>query len=300
MARVSGFKLALKAIIKYFESEPKKVFSYRQLSQLLYTQGRGEWLLPESMSPQRFVDELIKHTPMRLVEILSVGHQTYTTTNLKRYIYGDVSPFEVALSIRSNTYLSHYSSIFLLGLTEQLPKAIYVTLEQSEKINQQSLTIDQETIDQAFTKPQREPSFYYQYLDYRIILLNGKFSKKAGLSRSNTVFGVNLPITGLERTLVDITVRPAYAGGVTEVLKAYERAADTLSVNKLLSILAKLDYIYPYHQAIGFYLQKASIYKERQLALLKEKPQEYDFYLTYNIGEKEYSKEWRLYYPKNL
>ena len=33
-----------------------------------------------------------------------------------------------------------------------------------------------------------------------------------------------LKVTGIERTLIDIAVRPVYAGGVFEVLKAYKLA----------------------------------------------------------------------------
>jgi predicted transcriptional regulator of viral defense system len=190
--------------------------------------------------------------------------------------------------------------MFLLGLTEQLPKVIYVTFEQTFKAKNKNLDINQESIDTAFGKVQREPDHYFTYLDYKIVLLNSKFSNKAGASRSSSIFGKNLPVTNIERTLIDITVRPAYSGGVTEVLKAYERAANIVSINKLVSILLKLDYIYPYHQSIGFYLQKSGCYKERQIDLLREKEKIYDFYLTYNMLSKEYSKEWHLYYPSSF
>lgn len=298
MARISKFKKALNSITSYFENSQKKVFTYPELNGILVVEGR-EWDLPETMSLGKFTEELVRHTHLEKVTIPSIGSQLYTSDTLERFIYKNASPFEVALSIKPNTYLSHYSSMFLLGLTEQLPKVIYVTFEQSEKAVT-NIFLQQETIDEAFTKPQREPSHYYQYAEYRIILLNGKFSRKSGLSRSSSIFGQNLSITGLERTLIDIAVRPAYSGGVSEVLKAYERAADKLSVNKLASILSKLDFIYPYHQTIGFYLEKAGVYKEKQIDILRENKKVYDFYLTYNMSDKEYSKEWRLYYPKNF
>jgi len=65
-------------------------------------------------------------------------------------------------------------------------------------------------------------------------------------------------------------------------------------------VLKKLSYIYPYHQAIGFYLQKAGVYTDMQIRLLKKFQFEFDFYLTHQMKETEYSKEWRLYYPKGF
>ena len=94
-------------------------------------------------------------------------------------------------------------------------------------------------------------------------------------------------VTDIERTLIDVTVRPIYAGGVFEVLK-------------LAATLKKLDYIYPYHQAVGFYLERAGVYRESSISLLKKFGFKYDFYLMHQIKEKEYSKKWRLYFPKGL
>jgi hypothetical protein len=83
-------------------------------------------------------------------------------------------------------------------------------------------------------------------------------------------------------------------------LKAYKLARPKVSVNKLAATLKKLDYIYPYHQAIGFYLERAGVYTESSIALLRKFDFKYDFYLTHQIKEKAYSERWRLYFPKGL
>ena len=299
MAGVSKFKKALSSISAYLDSFSKRVFSDKEINDIFY-QKKEEWDLPERMYKKDFIEQLENHLSFKYVNINCIGNQKYVSSELERYTYGDVSPFEVALSIRSNTYLSHFSSMFLLGLTEQLPKVIYVTFEQTSKLRDKAIKINQDSIHTAFSKAQREPDHYFAYQDYKIVLLNSKSSNKAGVSRSNSIYGKNLPIANIERTIIDITVRPAYSGGVTEVLKAYEKAANVLSINKIMSILSKLDYIYPYHQAIGFYLEKSGRYKERQIDLLREKEIIYDFYLTYNMSNREYSNKWNLYYPKNF
>jgi hypothetical protein len=66
-------------------------------------------------------------------------------------------------------------------------------------------------------------------------------------------------------------------------------------------MLKKLNYIYPYHQAIGYYIEKAGNYNDAQIELLREKFKfERDFYLTYQMKDTKYSKKWRLYYPNNF
>ena len=106
-------------------------------------------------------------------------------------------------------------------------------------------------------------------------------------------------MTNVERTLIDITVRPVYSGGVSEVLKAFTLAREHISVNRLAAMLKKLAFIYPYHQVVGFYLERAG-YRSSSLDLFRSMPREFDFYLEHNLKEKTYVKEWRLFIPKWL
>ncbi len=67
---------------------------------------------------------------------------------------------------------------------------------------------------------------------------------------------------------------------------------------KMASYLDQIDYIYPYDQVIGFYLEKAG-YDESTLKLF-DKKKEFNFYLTYNIRNKNFSDRWKLFYPKGF
>jgi len=79
----------------------------------------------------------------------------------------------------------------------------------------------------------------------------------------------------------------------------YMITKDKIDVPKLVSMLNKMKYIYPYHQAIGFYMENAG-YKDCDLNLLREINIIYDFYLTYAMTEKSYSKKWKIFYPKDF
>ena len=57
--------------------------------------------------------------------------------------------------------------------------------------------------------------------------------------------------------------------------------------------------MYPYHQAIGFLMQRVG-YSETDYRRLQALGLDYDFYLGHGLKEPAYSEDWRLYYPANL
>ncbi len=187
------------------------------------------------------------------------------------------------------------SALFLHGIIRKPPRFIYITSEQREKVAK-TLTseLEQDNIDNAFSKHHRQTNAKCSYKGIEITLLNGMFTNRTGVMNLS-----DKPTTSLERTLIDITVRPSYGGGATEVLKAFISAKDKIDADVLVSYLDRFDYTYPYYQSIGFYLEKAE-YNTLQIPKLKKRKKFVDFYLDYAIEEPAYSKDWRLFYPKNL
>mgnify|MGYP000533613284 CR=1 FL=1 len=72
------------------------------------------------------------------------------------------------------------------------------------------------------------------------------------------------------------------------------------SINKLAAYLRTLNFTYPYHQAIGFYLERAGDYSDSQINLIRQFPIEFDFYLTYQMKNPDYNERWRLFIPKGF
>mgnify|MGYP000190431234 CR=1 FL=1 len=88
--------------------------------------------------------------------------------------------------------------------------------------------------------------------DTKVALLMGQYTGQLGVIDMTMDDRYQIQVTNLERTLIDMTVRPTYSGGVFEVLNAFRSAARLgLSVNKLSALLQNLEFVYPYHQAIG-------------------------------------------------
>ena len=131
------------------------------------------------------------------------------------------------------------------------------------------------------------------------MLLNGKFTNEAGVETIQFRKRA-LRVTNLARTVIDLVVRPQYSGGAKGVLEAVRRARGRASVRDLATILGTVDHVYPYHQALGFYLEAAG-YPESETNILLEMGLKYDFYLEHQAASPTVlDARWRVHYSAPL
>lgn len=291
----SRIHIAKADILSYFDQQQQQIFKLTELQSIL-AKNRASWRLAQSTNTRKFIDYLSTHAKLKILRF-PLPHRNET-----RYIWGEVPLIEVVLSLKPNSYFSHYTAVRLHGLTEQVPKVIYLNHEQHLR-SQITGELEQNKIDIAFRNKQRLSNNVTQIGDIGVCLINGKNTGELGVVSETMQYDSETPVkvrvTNLERTLIDIVTRPAYAGGIYEVLKAFELAKDQVSANALAAMLHKIQHTYPYHQAIGFYMERAG-YKEKALELMRKFPMEFDFYLTNAMGQKDYIKEWKLFVPKGF
>jgi hypothetical protein len=292
MPKPSRLMLARSQISSFFSESTQKVFSQRQLASIL-KQNRTTWNLAAHTTADEFISFLTSKCGLLTHTLRSAayGHQI-TRHSCKR-----ASPYEVALSIKSNAYLCHGTAAVLHGLCSPTLETIFLNAEQSPKPSPGKLT--QEGIDRAFAAKQRQSNLTYQAGTISVTVIAGKNTKRFGVQEIKGPNSETLAVTSLARTLIDIVVRPAYAGGIQQVIHAYHSAIDRVSVDELMDVLKKLDYIYPYHQAIGFVMQQAGFAK-KAYGRMREPGLKHDFYVAHCMQQRNYSEEWRLYYPTSL
>lgn len=292
MARPSSLSRAQPAIERHLSERSQRVFRRTDFDRLL-KEKRDDWKLAKQINSATLITTLLATTRLREVVLTSADYPSVT-----RYMWGTASSFEVALSIKPHAYLCHLSAAFLHNLTDQIPSTIYVNAEQSPKPEPEG-QLTQDALTRAFARPQRTSRLIYAYDNARIVVLAGKNTGRLEVGEVQGTGDETLEVTKLERTLIDLVVRPTYAGGLPTVIDAYRAAKDRVSINTLRATLKKLRYVYPYHQAIGFVMERAGFAKE-SCDMLFALGTPFDFYLTHAMVETDYDPKWRLFFPKGL
>lgn len=284
--------LAGPSIVEQFDSSSKRVYRFRDIEYIL-ANDREKWNLARATRTEEFLKFLIATGDLR-EEVLAFPQQTETL-----FVWKNASPFLIAAAARPHAYLCHETAMFLHGLRDGELQNIYINAEQRPHSPSDG-PLRQHAIDNAFKRPQRLTKNQAKLGKHTLHLINGMHTSGLGVVTKNDPDGRPLRVTGVERTLIDITVRPAYAGGSASVLEAFRRAHGSFTVAGLAATLQKMGFVYPYHQAVGFYLERTGHYSPRELDPLREPRRTRDFYLDYAMKTPAYSKPWRIYYPSDL
>ena len=290
----SRIQIAKPDILAYFEALPP-VIRHKQMMGFLAKERAG-WRLAQRTTIRDFIVFLKKQGKLKEHKF-AFPHQPETL-----YVWGEIPMMELLLHLKPRSYYSHYTAMRLHGLTEQVPKVLYLSHERSSD-TQWGTSLTQSAIDEAFQRPARISNNTADFNNLQVLLINSANTGELGVLNHEAQLSlesrVSVRVTNIERTLIDAAVRPAYSGGVFEVAKAFELAKNVVSVNAMGAMLSKLRFAYPYHQAIGFYLERAG-YRASSLDLMRRFPMEFDFYLTHEMSATRYVPAWRLYVPEGF
>jgi predicted transcriptional regulator of viral defense system len=287
-------QIAKPDIVGTFAALPR-VLKLRDIAKV-FDENRAFWRLAQNTTLRAFIEFLVSKTSLKEARF------HFPHRDASGFTWGDVPLMEVLLGLVDDSFFSHYTAVRIHGLTEQIPKTIYLNHEKvaSSVFDRRSGPFEQTAIDKAFKQPPRASNNVVTFGDVRIVLLQSAYQDSLGITTGAVNYGgerdLNLRYTNLERTLIDIVVRPFYAGGVFEVAKAFENARDHVSVNTMASMLNRMQLGYPYHQSIGYYLERAR-YRPAQVDIFRTMPMERDFYLTHQMKGTTYEKRWRLHVP---
>jgi predicted transcriptional regulator of viral defense system len=219
---------------------------------------------------------------------------------------GKWNPYQVAQSLFPSGYFCNLTSIYFHELINQVPSRIYVAVELNRQKDQRqgkAVILSDHAIFEAFVRPHRGSKHNYKFYKHIITLTERVWRNCVGVESIKEKVHIcprNSRVTSLERMLIDAIVQPQYNGGLLAVIDVYRKGLSKVNTSKMLDVLDKLDYVYPYWQAIGFLCDRIGFEGIAADILKKYRPKNI-FYLDHNAKTSwEFDDKWKIYYPKGV
>ena len=220
----------------------------------IFTTDRARKLAPRAGLKDAYLVEALYHL-RRNNWIVPLRRGLYALSSMVPGV-ANVHEFEVATALVAPAMISHWSALHHHGLTEQIPRDVFV------------LT----TTDTWIPRPRKDRAAkfgsgfpvgdtLYQFIQVKPDRFFGGGQRWIG--------EVRVPITDLERTLLDGLSMPRYCGGFTEVLHAVQVAMDRLNIELISEYAVRLGVTTA--KRLGWVLESQGV-PGSELAVLSELP----------------------------
>ena len=191
----------------------------------LFTTDRARELAPRVGLSDAYVCEALHHL-RKGGWIVSLRRGLYALTST---VPGAVSvhEFEVAMALTSPAVVSHWSALHYHGLTEQVPRTVFVLTTTATSAPRM----------RAAGSTPRGGRYLAGDTMYRFVRVS---PDRLFGTEQVWIHDATVVITDLERTLLDGLSRPRYCGDFAEVLHAFEVAMNRMDVTRIAEYAIRL------------------------------------------------------------
>lgn len=253
---------------QFFETHP--VFRYEEFASYMVSQGTNR---PESCRQQLSYHQKAGH----LIRIRKFLYAVKPMLNQERWI----DPYLIASKAATDSILAYHSALELHGIA-------YTTFNEFTYLTQRQ--------KQAFT---------YESQRYRAILQPNSLSKSKHTDYCVDVImrdGMEIKLTSLERSIVDVLDRPDLGGGWEEIWRSLEYVTQ-LDIDKIINYLIYLKNSTTTAK-VGYFLEQRPAhfsvepkYIQQLLSLIPKQPHYMD---RSHQAEGKYIKKWQLIVPLEI
>src|SRR5882724_9598516 len=171
----SRLKIAKSDILRFFDELSTRVHRLSDIRRYLSEQ-RAFWRLAQHTTANHLISFLIDSGKLSKFDFPFPPPYKREV----RYVWGKTSIYQVMLSLNPTAYFSHYTALWFHGLTEQLPKTTYLSIELPQ-IGSVPGTLSQKAIDTAFHRRQRITKNVAETPDFRLCVLSAKNTNQLGV-----------------------------------------------------------------------------------------------------------------------
>lgn len=261
----------------------KGFFSINDITSIL-DELKEENLVSNSLTQNDFYlklldDGLVAHT-ITIRDIEKIRYTLNKEFNIYDFVY----------SLEKNGFFSMFTSLNIQGLTNFRDNFIFISKERMKRVNFNSKDITQEAIDKAFTNKPRRTKAHDTIYNYNVVILESNNTQEIGIIKYK-----GYKISSINRAFVEIISNIQYSKTPDDVIYEFKNLKDKLDINEIFNIIEKFDFVYPYYQLAGYYLEKIGFLKEELYKFFNKKT-DLIFYTIKNKEKYTLDEYWSIQY----
>ena len=191
----------------------------------IFTTDRARELAPRVGLKDSYLGEALYHL-RRNDWIVPLRRGLYALSSTVPGV-SDTHEFEVAMALVSPAAISHWSALHYHGLTEQVPREVFV------------LTTTESSVPRIRRTEAKRPRGGYPVGDTTYRFVQVRPERFFG-TRKVWVGDARVSVTDVERTLLDGLSMPQHCGDFAEVLHAFEVGMDRLDIERIARYASRL------------------------------------------------------------
>ncbi|MDK2061348.1 hypothetical protein ACN09X_02290 [Aliarcobacter butzleri] len=229
------------------------------------------------------------------LKLLDNGLVAYTITirdieKIRYTLNKEFNIYDFVYSLEKNGFFSMFTSLNIQGLTNFRDNFIFISKERMKRVNFNSKDITQEAIDKAFTNKPRRTKAHDTIYNYNVVILESNNTQEIGIIKYK-----GYKISSINRAFVEIISNIQYSKTPDDVIYEFKNLKDKLDINEIFNIIEKFDFVYPYYQLAGYYLEKIGFLKE-ELSKFFNKKTDLIFYTIKNKEKYTLDEYWAIKY----
>ncbi|QKJ22432.1 hypothetical protein [Poseidonibacter lekithochrous] len=224
-------------------------------------------------------DELIMHS----IKIRNVVKARYTLRKI-------FNIYDFTYSLESRSFFPMFTSLNIQGLSNFREKFVFVSKERSQRSDFKSKNIKQDAIDNAFSKKPRMTQARDRINGFNVVMLESNNTEEIEIIQ----YG-KYKVSSVNRAFVEVISNIQYFKSPEDVIEQFRKIKDQLDIDKIFDVIKKFDFVYPYYQLAGFYLEKIGVNKDK-LNIFYEMKSTLKFYTVKNKEIYSFDDHWNIYY----
>lgn len=259
------------------------VFSFEQIYMILENL-KDKNLVQQGMSSNMFYSKLLED-----------GLISYTVTfrdiqKIRYTLNKEFNIYDFAYSLENKSFFPMFTSLNIQGLSNYRNNFVFISRERKERNNFISRSLTQDAIDKAFTRNPRRTKAHDVINGYNLVLLESNNTEGIGIINYN-----GYRVSSINRAFIEIISNIHYFISPNNVINEFKIIKNKLDIDEILKIIEKFDFVYPYYQLAGYYLEEIGFTKN-ELFKFYSKKSDLIFYTVKNKEKYEFNEYWNIKY----